>query len=57
MEAVGDVGAYVALSGVGAFTLALLRFAYGAIKSQMDDKDEELERLRAEVRRLRHEAD
>lgn len=57
MEVAGDIGAYVALSGVGAFTLALLRFAYGAIKAQMDDKDEELDRLRAEVRRLRHEDD
>ena len=55
MDAFGSALGIAAVSGVGAFTLALLRFAYGAIRDQMKAKDDELERLRDEVARLRRD--
>lgn len=41
------------IAGVGAFTLALLKFAYGAIRDAMKAKDAEIDRLHSEIGRLR----
>lgn len=53
MSHIDTVVAVGGLTGVGAFTLALLRFAYGAIRDAMRHKDDEIDRLHAEIDRLR----
>lgn len=48
------IAAFGALTGIGAFTLAILRFAYGAIRDAMKSKDEEIDRLVEEIEDLRN---